>query len=136
MIGRRFKDFLSRAAGEPHAPPRARSGVISVQPGTPAVRYVNALLSHTAEKRAEMTLRGPDTLPTLVGANEEVPTFSVVVNRLKFLSGLDPVNYPRPVRGSFRHVMRGRAWQIMTEFNDGGEAPSCRIAARDLLEER
>jgi hypothetical protein len=61
-----------------------------------------------------------------------VPTFDVVVNRLKFLSGLNPVNYPRPVRGSFQRVMRGRAWQFTVEFNDGGKVPFCRIAGRDV----
>ena len=97
---------------------------------SPAVRYVNALLADLAEKQTEATLCESENLPAVRGNVGDPPPFNQVVNRLKFLSGLDPITYSRPVSGSFRHAVRSRAWQVVTSFEDRGNSPSCRVAVR------
>ena len=128
LLLRQLRNMPSRWLGQAGAARKTTSRVMTVTRKPSVVRYVDALLLRLAEQRLEMTLSASDPLPELEGSREDLPSFEQVVNRLKVLSGLNPVTNSRTVSGRFTHWQRGRWYDVVTHFDDRGIPPSCRVS--------
>ena len=130
-IGRRIMDGLRRLSDEPQPQAERVSRLIVSDPIPPAVSYVNALLTELVATRGAVTLRASERLPVPAGERANVPVFALVMNRLKVLSGLDPIVYPQAITGKFDFTVRDRTVRIATTFDDGQRDPWCRVAVAD-----
>ena len=131
MIGQGLRNSLSWLTTVARSDGGRKSGVIVTAAAEPIVRYLNVFLAGLVAKRAEATLRASQDLPSLPGCEDDPPPFSQVANRLKVLSGLDPVPYQKVVSGSFEHTMRDRCWRLVATFSDGGNDPWFRVAVAE-----
>jgi len=87
----------------------------------PAVCYTNLLFLDLAEDLGrEWLLRRSQPLPVPAAGTSpaDLPDFAHVVNRLKILCGLDPVNYPRPVEGTIKLRVGAADVVVQARFND------------------
>ena len=86
-----------------------------------AVRYVNFLLfSLTKGDGTSRAIRKSEPVPKIAGAdkNLEVPPLDHVVNRLKFVAGLNPEPYAEPVHGTVSLTIGGRNCAVECLFDD------------------
>jgi len=86
-----------------------------------AVRYVNFLLySLSKGDGTPMVLRKFDSLPKIAGADKgmEVPPLDHVINRLKFVAGLNPEPYAEPTRGTVSLTVGGKDCAVECLFDD------------------
>jgi hypothetical protein len=96
----------------------------------PAIRYVNLLLYHMVKNDTDtQILREAESLPSLAGELGAVspPPLDRLLNRLKVLSGLNPVTYPAPVEGSIPLCIGGEMFRAKTFFDDASN-DRCRIS--------
>jgi hypothetical protein len=63
---------------------------------------------------------------TLDGETFQPPTLAQVSNRLKVMSGLNPVNYKTETRGNIRLTIMDKEYIVRTTFNDESD-DLCRI---------
>ena len=89
-----------------------------------AVRYVNFLL-YSLSKGAgtPMVLRKSESLPKIAGADKdlEVPPPDHVINRLKFVAGLNPEPYAEPTRGTVSLTIGGKDCAVECLFDDSAD---------------
>jgi hypothetical protein len=101
------------------------------QSGMDTVRYVNILLCHIMDNvQAPVTIRRSEVLPVLparYNMGQIQTTFGHVINRLKVMSGLNPVAYPKAVDRVFSVGLQGRAAKVAVSFDDSIEDPYCTI---------
>jgi hypothetical protein len=97
----------------------------------PAKAWVNLLLLHILKNDlGTFTLEKSKGIPA-IPLEEEVPdgelSFEGIINRLKIMSGLDPIKYKDQQSGSIQ-IGFGGLWYIAnTIFNDSSNNPSCSI---------
>lgn len=101
-----------------------------------AVDYVDWLLKHMLRNSStELTI---DTRLRLPGSDEIVPEFAPpclpdpdkVINRLKILSGLQPVHLAAPVSAKFEQLRTHHAIIVQTRFEDQDDGSRCRLNLR------
>jgi hypothetical protein len=93
---------------------------------TPVKSYLNLLLIEMAgHGEEELMLRQSTPLPWPEGYDEEeLPAFSTVINRLKVMSGLDPVIYHAPREGKIEEIGirlqddKMHSFALRTRFDD------------------
>ncbi len=108
--------------------------------GTPtdtpsAVEYVEWLTKFML--RSSKTELAIDTAALLPGAMETgdnappcIPSPEAVINRLKLISGLNPVHLSAPASGSFVEERGGHTLVVTTRFDDSGEHSICMLQIR------
>lgn len=101
-----------------------------------AVEYVEWLLLHMLRiSRTELTIDSSKPLPgSDLTAKEApppcVPDAQAVINRLKILSGVNPVCQAKAVRGSFERSRTHHTIEVATQFQDSAEKSDCSIRLR------
>ena len=128
--------FLARTwaklAGKGPGGEQTRAHVVGQDPKALIVRYVEGLLIRLLQRHeAATTLKAADSLPDVGVPMDASLTYTKVVNRLKVLAGLYPVDYPKPTDGHFRYEWQGRFYEVRVAFEDRGPASSCRIAVSE-----
>ena len=93
--------------------------------------WVNLLLMHIwKDDLGTFTLEKSKGIPP-VPLEEEVPdgelNFESIINRLKIMSGLDPIKYKDQQSGSIQLGLGGLWYTANTIFNDSSNNPSCSI---------
>lgn len=101
-----------------------------------AVDYVEWLLKHMLQtSRTELTI---DTSRALPGSDQTakedsppcIPDSQAIINRLKLLSGLNPVRHPSAVEGTFERVRTHHVIVVSTRFQDEDTRSVCSIRLR------
>jgi len=97
----------------------------------PVKAWVNLLLMHILkDDPGTFTLEKSQGIPA-IPLEEEVPdgelSFEGIINRLKTMSGLDPIQYKDQQSGSIRIGVGGLWYTANTIFNDSSNNPSCSI---------
>jgi hypothetical protein len=125
----RFWDLFD--SGRPSVRVSRGGGENAEQPT--AAEYVEWLLKHMLRTSCtELTI---DTTRTLPGAAEPpgtdsppcIPNPQAVINRLKLLSGLNPIRYAQPVAAGFEKQRAHHTLVIATRFHDGSDRAACTI---------
>ena len=98
----------------------------------PVIRYVNMLLTDmVARDLPSVTLRPTECPPILEHSKssgpKDPPEFQKLVNRLKIMSGLNPVQSPTPISGSFDLSLGDNSFTVTIHFEDKTEDPFCTI---------
>lgn len=106
-----------------------------------AIDYVEWLLKHMLHtSRTELII---DTSRALPGSDQAakkddpppcIPDAQAVVNRLKLLSGVNPVRQTGVVSGTFERLRTHHAIVVTTQFQDGAEKSICTIRLRVRLQ--
>ena len=100
-----------------------------------AVEYVEWLTKFMLRSsRTELTL---DTSAPLPGAGETgenappcEPEPAVVINRLKLVSGLNPIRLSAPATGSFEEKRSSHVLVVSTRFEDREDRSTCKLQIR------
>jgi len=95
---------------------------------------VNLFLLHLCrDSGGSHTLRKSKGIPP-IPHDEEVPPggfdFDRIINRLKVMSGLDPVICKEPRKGKISLDISGISYHLDTTFVDSGDDSRCEIIAR------
>ena len=101
-----------------------------------AMEYVDWLIKHML--RSSCVDSTIDTTRPLPGADEKdaelappcLPSAETVINRLKLLSGLNPVQYAKPVEAVFEKNRSGHTLAVHTRFEDKPGRSVCAIRLR------
>lgn len=101
-----------------------------------AIEYVDWLLIHML--RTSRTALTIDTSRALPGGGHPadddpppcMPDAQAVVNRLKILSGVNPIRQPKIVTGNFERPRANHIIVVTTQFQDDAEKSSCAIQLR------
>lgn len=102
------------------------SNLAALEDRDPTRKYVNLLMIDLVDRGVvEHTLRESEPLPLpqsqrLRGCSVELPDFSRAFNRLKVISGLDPVKYPQPKAGKTSIGVAGMIVDVHMLFDDTG----------------
>ena len=98
-----------------------------------AIDYVEWLLKHLLRtSRTELTL---DTSRALPGSDQTasddpppcMPDTQAVINRLKILSGVNPVKQTKRVEGAFERPRTHHTVHVTTQFQDDAQRSVCVI---------
>ena len=101
-----------------------------------AVDYVEWLLKHMLQtSRMELTI---DTQRALPGSDKSsqtepppcLPDTQSVINRLKILSGINPVNQAKGISGAFARPRKNHNIEVSTQFQDSVKNSICVIRLR------
>jgi hypothetical protein len=90
-------------------------------PMIPTIRFVNAMLYQMSVTNTPLrVLRQCTPLDRVEHFGEELypPALQQVTNRLKVMSGLDPVHYKFDVSGQIQLNIAGKAYMVRTTLND------------------
>ena len=93
-------------------------------PASPAVVYVNYILFEMTESHMQkrvLRTSEPLTAITILGNTVAPPPLDVVVNRLKVMTGLNPVIYPTQVEGSLIVWVKGEDHTFTCQFDDNSD---------------
>ncbi len=98
---------------------------------SPAKAWVNLLLLHICkDSGSSFTLQRSKGIPP-IPLEEEVPPgeldFDRIINRLKVMSGLDPVIFKEPRKGKISLCICGTWYDVNTTFIDSIAGPQCEI---------
>lgn len=98
---------------------------------SPAKAWVNLLLMHIYKSHIEsFTLKKSEGIP-LIPLRDEVPKgeldFAKIINRLKVMSGLDPVVYKEQHEGKISLGIGGIYYTAKTTFIDSDDDSKCVI---------
>ena len=97
---------------------------------SPAKHWVNLLLVHMYHSVDHLTLRRSQGIPSLP-LDDDLPLaeldFDKIINRLKVLSGLDPVTFREPRRGKVRLSIHSVWYRVDTVFTDTAADSQCEI---------
>ena len=110
-------------------PPKEHGLLEEAARSTPTIRFVNMMLySMSITQTPIRILRNSEKLEplTLDGETFQPPTLAQVSNRLKVMSGLNPVNYKTETRGNIRLTIMDKEYIVRTTFNDESD-DLCRI---------
>lgn len=125
-----------RGAGAKQAPQEA---------GPNAIDYVEWLLQYMLKTSkvdlvidTRYPLPGAGPLPAGVDPPPCLPDVHLVLNRLKILSGVNPLPLPEPVEGRFQRPKQHLALVITSRFHDANGRSSCslRMSIRDWDQKR
>lgn len=95
--------------------------------------YVDWLLQHMLRtSRMELAMDSSSPMPTGEGTSKDpwmrpLPDARTVINRLKVVSGLNPVRFQRTTYGRFERTRGTLVFSYNTCFEDGPEMSKCRI---------
>ena len=97
----------------------------------PVIHYVNLVL-YDAITRGQSTLLFTRSVPLPAppdprGDPTKPPEFGPFVNRLKVMSGLDPVKNQDPLERKFKLIVAGQPYILTTHFEDNASDPFCRV---------
>jgi hypothetical protein len=100
---------------------------------SPARTWVNLFLLHMYKDDIDVfplqKSKGIPPLPPIM--EDDLPSgelsFDSILNRLKVLSGLDPVQFKEPKHGSVSLVVSGKSVAVETTFCDSDDNPRCTI---------
>jgi len=125
-----FMDLFKGGAGTNGA-----SGDRSESSEFSAVDYVAWLLKFMLRRSlTELTVNTSRALPGAGESGDECPPCNpnpeAVINRLKILSGLNPMRYPSSVRGVFEETRTGYVLVVSTQFEDTDSKSACKIKLR------
>ena len=100
-----------------------------------AVEYVAWLTTFMLKaSRTDLTIDTNAPLPGADGTGESappcVPSPESVINRLKLVSGLNPVRLSAPGTGSFEDERGGHILVVSTRFEDWDDRSTCRLQIR------
>lgn len=104
--------------------------------GPTAVEYVEWLLPYMLRiSRTELTIDSRKPLPgSALTAKEDpppcVPDVQAVINRLKILSGVNPICQVKAVEGTFERSRTHHTIEVTTQFQDSAEKSVCSIRLR------
>lgn len=118
----------AKLAGKGSGGPQTHAHLVTPEAKVLVVRYVEGLLFRLLQRQESATaLRASDSLPDVGVPFDASLTYTKVVNRLKVLAGLYPVDYPKPTEGRFRYEWQGRLYEVRIAFEDHGPTSTCRI---------
>jgi len=102
-----------------------------------AVEYVEWLLKHMLKtSRLELTVNTRKALPgsSMQPSDDDappcVPEAMAVINRLKILSGVNPVRQPKTVAGRFERPRTHHTIEVLTSFLDSEQESACMLRLR------
>ena len=96
---------------------------------SPPIRYVNIMLCQMCKAHAPVRIlhSGEALSPvSLGGCTIEPPSLATVLNRLKVMSGLNPVHFDSEVHGKIQLRIGSQDFLLRTTFNDDAEE-QCKI---------
>lgn len=98
------------------------------------IRWVNMFLYDMRSRGVGMvTLNESEPLPLVPdprGGECVAPEFSKVMNRLKIMSGLNPIRCQEPVQGTVEVTMGAELHIVTISFDETRESASCNIEIR------
>jgi hypothetical protein len=100
------------------------------------MEYVDWFLQHMLQtSRMEMVVDSTKTLPDGGGTSKDpwvrsLPDIQAVINRLKVVSGLDPMPVRKPTDGRFERTRGTLVFAYETRFEDNPGSSCCRIKVR------
>jgi len=103
---------------------------VRFSPDPAVTRYINSLLRFAKHEQTEVMVTESQPLPVVPAAGqgtEQAPEFDAVINYLKILSGLDPVEYEAPVEGVIRYIVRDTPFAWRTRFGVNEQGAFCSI---------
>ena len=114
----------------------------------PVIKYVNLMILGAITKgEAELSIRSSSSLAPLGEMMKEshpegflhsdlpAPPFSAISNRLKIMSGLNPMSYKTPVSGTIDLRAGGEDYTVATEFDDTLDDPMFGITITKAVRE-
>jgi len=96
----------------------------------PVIQYVNLLIVDMIARDEKSMVLKESTVPILQYKQKlpvDPPDFDPILNRLKIMSGLNPVKYPEPVDGTMSLTIGGTPYNVTTHFEDRDPEPFCTI---------
>lgn len=112
---------------------QTRAHLVNPEVKALVVRYVEGLIHRLLQRQETViALRASDRLPDVGVPIDASVTYVKVVNRLKVLAGLYPVDYPKPTDGRFRYEWQSRQYEVRVSFDDRGQASGCRVTVSIL----
>jgi len=101
---------------------------------SPVKTWVNLLLLHICKDAVgSFTLQKSKGIPP-IPFEEDVPPggfdFDKIINRLKVMSGLDPVVFKEPHQGEIPLTIGDTLHTVSTTFVDAGTNPRCELTMR------
>jgi len=98
---------------------------------TPAKKWVNLFLQHMFESHlVSFTLKKSEGIPS-IPLEDKLPEgeldFIKIINRLKVMSGLDPVTFKKPHEGNIPIGIHGIWYTAKTAFIDSEDDSKCEI---------
>ena len=110
--------------------PPGQDGVLEdAAHSSPPIRYVNVILYQMCKAHQPVRiLRADEPLAqvTIESGTLEAPPLAQVLNRLKIMSGLNPVHYSAEAEGQIQLSIGGDEFSVRTTFSDATEE-RCRI---------
>jgi hypothetical protein len=101
-------------------------------PQTSAKNWVNSLLMHMYQDSIkDFILQQCDGIPSIrmsdIDLSEDELDFDKIINRLKIMSGLDPILFSETKRGKIDLVLGGVPYILQTQFIDSASNSICQI---------
>lgn len=111
----------------------SRTDIKVVDLSTPAVSWVNSLLMYLYKNSvSDFTLKKSEGIPPVPLEDDELPkgeiTYDQIINRLKILSGLDPISYAEVKKGYHKLLIHGKSYTANMIFDDSEDGPACQIS--------
>lgn len=135
----RLKDFFDSLFGSDSGSKSSRLKVMRPEKPSPAVCYVDLLLDDLSEGTEKSITIKKSTPPTVSRLGKwrdaKAPRFIDVRNRLKFLTGLNPLSCPEPTDRTFDCKLNSRPHVVNVHFDDKASDPCFTIEVR-AIEER
>ena len=100
----------------------------------PVILYVNLLLFDMIARDEKTMVLKESSMPILQHKQKlpvDPPDFDPIVNRLKIMSGLNPVKYREPVDGTTSLTVAGTPYKVTTRFEDHDPEPFCTITLEE-----
>ncbi len=108
----------------------AEQGTATVADVDQTITYVKQVLRDMCENNgATAVFRKSEPLAPVDGAGCEYAHF---VNRLKLMSGLNPVTYPERLYGHFELKIGGKLHIARTWFDDASDEPMCSVTIEEM----
>lgn len=110
-------------------------------PQTSAKHWVNTLLMHMYQHSIkDFILQKCDGIPLIGMSDIDLPEdeldFDKIINRLKVMSGLDPILFSETKRGKIDLVLQGVPYILHTQFTDSASNSICHIELLKVNEKK
>jgi len=102
---------------------------------SPVIRYVNMVIADMIVRDETERRLDNMNLPILEYRHKlpvEPPEFAPVANRLKIMSGLNPVKYQEPVDGTVDLTFGGEPYALNIHFEDQSTEPFCVVTIEQM----